>query len=52
MDGARIGNLISRILKGVYNSQPPASGYSVTWDMDVMLTCVSNFPTNEDLAFQ
>ena len=28
------------------------SRFSVTWDVDVMLTYVSNLPTNEDLAFQ
>ena len=54
VDGARIGQhpLISRFLKGIYNSRPPAPRYSATWDVDVILTYLSNLPGNEDLSFQ
>ena len=54
VDGARIGEhpLVSRFLKGVYNSRPPAPRYSNTWDVDVILTYLSNLPANEDLSFQ
>ena len=54
VDGARIGQhpLISRFLKGIYNSRPPAPRYSATWDVDVILTYLLNLPGNEDLSFQ
>ncbi len=53
IDGTRIGQhpLVSRFLKGVFNS-PPAPRYSSTWDVDVVLNYIMNLPDNEQLSFQ
>ena len=39
VDGSRVGQhpLVSRFLKGVFNSRPPAPKYSSTWDVDIVL---------------
>jgi len=54
VDGVRVGQhpLVSRFLKGVYNSRPPAPRYSTTWDVDVVLAYLSSLPDNENLSFQ
>ena len=51
VDGARIGQhpLVTRFLKGVYNLQPPATRYSMTWNVDIMLSHLSALPDNPDL---
>ena len=54
VDGTRVGQhpLISRFLKGVINSCPPAPRYSVTWDVDVVLSYLKSLPINSELSFQ
>ena len=54
VDGTRVGQhpLVSRFLKGVFNSRPPAPRYSVTWDVDVVLSYIQNLPDNEVLSFK
>lgn len=54
VDGTRIGQhpLVSRFLKGVFNSRPPAPKYSSTWDVDVVLTYLGSLPENKELSFQ
>ena len=51
VDGTRIGQhpLVTRFLKGVYNSRPPAPRYSTTWNVDIMLPHLSTLPDNPDL---
>ena len=53
-DGTRVGQhpLVSRFLKGVFNSHPPAPRYSVTWDVDVVLSYLKSLPINSELSFQ
>ena len=48
VNGSRIGQhpLVTRFLKEVYNSQPPAPKYSVTWDVDIILSYISALPDN------
>jgi len=54
VDGVRVGQhpLVSRLLKGVFNSRPPAPRYSSTWDVSIVLTYFENSPDNNDLSFQ
>ena len=54
VDGVRVGQhpIVSRFLKGIFNSRPPAPRYSVTWDVDVVLQYLRGLPQNEDLSFQ
>lgn len=54
VDGVRVGQhpLVSRFLKGVFNSRPPAPRYTCTWDVGVVLTYLENSPENRDLTLQ
>lgn len=54
VDGVRVGQhpLVSRLLKGVFNSRPPAPRYTCTWDVGVVLTYLENSPENRDLTLQ
>ena len=54
IDGTRVGQhpLVSRFLKGVFNSRPPTPRYSATWDVDVVLTYLRGLPANPELSFQ
>ena len=54
VDGTRIGQhpLVSRFLKGVFNSRPPVPKYSFTWDVDTVLSYLGDLPNNEELTFQ
>jgi len=51
VDGSRVGQhpLVTRFLKGVYNSRPPAPRYSTTWDVNVILSHITTLPDNTDL---
>ena len=53
VDGTRIGQhpLVSRFLKGVFNCRPPASRYSCTWNVDIVLSYVQTLPDNESRSF-
>ena len=52
IDGTRIGQhpLVSRFLKGVYNTRPPTPRYPITWDVDVILTYMSTLLHNAELG--
>ena len=52
VDGSRIGQhpLVTRFLKGVFNSRPPVPKYSSTWDVDKVLVYIRNLPPNEELS--
>ena len=54
VDGSRVGQhpLICRFLRGVFNDRPPMPRYSVTWDVDTVLTYLKNRPDNSTLTFQ
>ena len=54
IDGVRVGQhpMVSRFLKGVFNSRPPAPKYGTTWDVDIVLQYLKRLPSNEDLTFQ
>ena len=44
--------LVSRFLKGVSNSHPPAPKYATTWDVDIVLYHSKDMEDNEQLSFQ
>ena len=44
--------LVSRLLKGVYNSRPPQPRYSVTWDVDVVIRYFQSLGENEVLTLK
>jgi len=51
VDGLRIGQhpLVSYLS---FNSRPPAPRYSTTWNVDDILTFLSNLPDNAELPLQ
>ena len=53
VDGTRVGQhpLVTRLLKGVFNSRPPALRYSSTWDVDMVLAYLKSLSQNEELTF-
>ena len=54
VDGVRVGQhpLVSRLLKGVFNSIPPAPRFAGTWDVSTVLGFLEGYPDNEELSFQ
>ena len=52
IDGSRIGQhpLVSRFLKGVFNSRPPTPRYTSTWDVDKVLLYIKSLPPNDKLS--
>ena len=50
-DNSSIGShpTVTRFMKGVYKSTPPTPRYKTTWDVQVVLTYLSSFPTVSDL---
>ena len=43
--------MVTRFLKGVFNSRPPAPKYVATWDVDKVLLYIKNLPNNKELSF-
>ena len=54
IEGNPIGRhpLVSRLLKGVYNSCPPQPRYSATWDVDVVIRYLQSMGDNETLLLK
>ena len=54
IDGARIRQhpLVTRLLKGVFNSRPPAPWYTTTWNISSVLTFIDNSSENRKLLHQ
>lgn len=54
VDGTRVGQhpLVSRFLKGIFNSRPPAPKYCSTWNVDIVLSYIKKLPENKELSFQ
>ena len=54
VDGVRVGQhpLVTRFVRGVFNSRPPAPHYTSTWDVDVVLIFLNREPPNDRLSFQ
>lgn len=48
VDGVHVGQhpLVSRFLKGVFNSRPLCPKYTFTWDVDTVLFYLNNLPDN------
>ena len=44
--------LVSRFLKGVFNSRPPAPKYTTMWDVDIVLSHTRDMEDNNQLSFQ
>ena len=51
VDGVQVGQhpLVTRFLKGVFNSRPPAPRYSSTWDVNIVLSYLGSLPDNTSL---
>ena len=54
VDGVEIGQhpLVSRLLKGAFNSRPPQPRYDATWDVKTVTTYLSGMGKNEGLSLQ
>lgn len=52
IDGFKIGShpMVTRLLKGCYNLNPPKPKYNSTWDPDVVLSFFRRSANNEDLS--
>ena len=52
VDGYEVGQhpLVSRLLKGVFNTRPPQPRYNSTWDASIVLTWMEGLGENEDLS--
>ena len=48
VDGVRIGQheIVSRFMKGIFNSRPPMPRYTSTWNVDIILRYLSSLPEN------
>ena len=44
--------LVTRLLKGVYNSRPPQPCYVATWDVDVVIRYFKSLGRNETLTLK
>lgn len=51
VDGVQVGQhpLVTRFLKGVFNSRPAAPRYSSTWDVNIVLSYLGSLPDNTSL---
>lgn len=54
IDGVPVGQhlFISCFLKGFFNLRPPAPRYSMTWDVDVVLSHIRGMEDNDELSFK
>ena len=54
LDGSLIGShpLVSRFMKGVFQSRPPCPRYLTTWDVSVVLSHLRSLSPKEDLSFK
>ena len=54
VDGTWLGQhpMVSRFLRGVFNSRPSTPRYSGTWNTDVVLRHLKGIPNNQDLDLQ
>ena len=54
VDGMEIGQhaLVSHLLKGAFNSQPPLPCYDAMWDVKTVTTYLSGMRKNESLSLQ
>ncbi|CAN7982324.1 unnamed protein product, partial [Ixodes hexagonus] len=43
---------VSRLLKGIFNTNPPQPRYSVTWRVDTVTTFLSSLGPNDDLSLR
>ena len=54
IDGVVVGKhpLVSRLLKGVFNSRPPQPRYAATWDVGQVLEHIASLGRNENLSLK
>ena len=54
VEGVPIGQhpLISRLMRGVYNSRPPQPRYSLMWDVEVVVQYIKKLGSNRDLSLK
>ena len=44
--------LVSRLLRGAFNQQPPTPCYEVTWDVSVVLNYIESLGESDSLSLQ
>lgn len=51
IDGTEVGKhpAVTKLMKGIFNSNPPRAKYSGTWDVDLVLRYLVSLPENENL---
>lgn len=54
IEGVHIGQhpLVTRLLKGIYNSRPPLPRYTDTWNVDVVLSYLVSLGENSQLSLK
>ena len=54
IEGTPLGKhpLVTRLLKGIYNSRPPQPRYSATWDVDVVIRYLKTMGENDTLSLK
>ena len=54
IEGVPIGQhpLVTRLLKGVYNTRPPKPRYTETWDVDGVLNHLTSLGENSQLSLK
>ena len=52
LDGSLIGShpLVSRFMKGVFQSRPPCPRYLATWDVSVVLSHLRSLSPKEEIS--
>ncbi|CAG7723383.1 unnamed protein product, partial [Allacma fusca] len=43
---------VLKLMKGIFNSNPPFPRYSHTWDVDTVVSYISSLPPNDDLSLR
>ena len=54
IDGASIGQhpLVSRLMKGAFQSRPPLPRYSATWDISMVLAYLDSQPLDDNISLK
>jgi len=52
LEGHKIGQhpVVMRLMRGIYNSRPPAPRYTSTWNVETVLEYINNLGNNADLS--
>lgn len=52
IEGQAVGqhHLVLKLMRGIYNSNPPKPRYAVTWSIDLVTNPLNTLPSNPDLS--